>query len=148
MAEGSTPDTANTVSKDGVYSELYNEMRRYREYQFSSTKWYTTIYLALLGVVFYAKYGVRASELNAIVSQGNFKFTIAVIAFLLCFNSCHTILYTHDRYTSLRKFTDNTLEPEWKNYHPDLTIFQPHNLLVANQIILMVLVIVALFWPG
>ena len=52
-----TPQQPNWhVSVDTVYSEMYNEMRRYRDYQFSNAKWHTTSFLALIGAILAAKY--------------------------------------------------------------------------------------------
>ncbi len=136
------------VSVDTVYSEMYNEMRRHREYQFSSAKWYTTLFLALIGAIFAAKYSGQSPGIkNIIDSNEGIRCVIILVAILICLNSCHTILYSHWRYSELRRYADIGLEPKWKTFLPKKIKPQPHVLLVFSQAALAFLAIISLYLP-
>jgi hypothetical protein len=138
------------VSIDTVYSEMYTEMRRHRDYQFSSATWYTTLLLALVGLILAAKYGENKSGVkDIIINHAEIKWIIVLVAAVVCFNSCYAILYSHQRYSDLRGYTDDNLEPSWrKKFTPRTTMIQPHILLVANQLILVAIIIASLCLPA
>lgn len=45
------------ILNESIYSELCNELRRYRDYELTAATWYTAILLALLGFYASAKFG-------------------------------------------------------------------------------------------
>ena len=49
-------DKEKDVSKDTVYSEFYNEMRRFRDYELTASTWYMAILLAITGFILSAKF--------------------------------------------------------------------------------------------
>lgn len=138
------------VSIDTVYSEMYAEMRRHRDYQFSSATWHTTLLLALAGLILAAKYGGNISGMKDIIANhAETKWIIGLIAVVVCFNSCYAIIYSHRRYADLRKYADDNIEPSWrKRFTPRTTVLQPHILLVVSQLILLVIIIASLYLPA
>ena len=148
MDENGLGQANRDVSVNTVYSEIYTEMRRHRDYQFANAQWYTTLLLALIGVILTTKYGGQSPGIKNVIDENvGVKLIITFVTIIVCINSCFTILYSHKRYEKLREYTDKTLEPNWKKFTPEKTIIQPHNALIFNQILLSIFVIVALCLP-
>jgi hypothetical protein len=137
------------VSSDIAYQEMYQEMRRYRDYELSVSTWYMTFLLAILGGIFTAKFGELGFDnlANNCVVQ-----TIVVFVVLLIGSSgMWSVYYSHRRYKHIRDYIFDkklNLEPDWKkNYSPERIFPEPRHLILSTQLILIVLSIVAAFWP-
>lgn len=100
------------VPHETVYSELYNEMRRYRDYELTAATWYTVILVALLGFIISAKYGADDS-LAKFVQICAVQGSTVLISTILGVSSCYSVWYADRRYRAIRKIVDEHLEPKW-----------------------------------
>ena len=129
----------NEVSKDTVYSELYTEMRRYRDYELTASTWYIVILLAILGAILTVKFGPVESDLSNF-----FKFnlliqlTIAGFATLIGVGGCYSVIFASLRYHELRKYVDRNLEPKWKKFKPKERRVGPHYFILLTQALLTI----------
>lgn len=138
------------VSSDIVYQELYQEMRRYRDYELSVSTWYTAILLAILGGVFTAKYGDLG--LAQLANECVIKFIAAFIVLIVGGSGLYSIWFSYRRYKHISEYIFNkklNLEPSWKSiYTPEKVFLKPRHLIMTTQIILIVLTILVIILPG
>ena len=99
------------VSKDAAYAELYQEMRRYRDYETDYVKWCVALLLSVSGG--YAAIAGRTQP----VEWGLKVFAIIVIA-VIAAAGIFGARYVRQRYKQLREFTTR-VEPEWKSFMPE-----------------------------
>jgi len=114
------------VTKDTVYSELYQEMRRFRDYHLNVATWYTVILLALLGGIFTIKYSSDFSNISRLFTNLLVKFLIIGFTILLGFSGIFSILFASDRHDQIREYVNTHLEPTWKPK------FEPHKFKIFN----------------
>jgi membrane protein YqaA with SNARE-associated domain len=137
---------SNNINQEAVYAEMYNEMRRFRDYEFTSSMWYTSILLALIGFVVSTRFAQPTEGLAKFIEDNLWmKIIIAAIAVLLGAASTYLIYYTCSRYDHLREWTDDNLEPEWKKYRAKNIPFKPRHIYYITQIVLVVTVLILLF---
>jgi uncharacterized membrane protein len=134
----------NEVSKDTVYSELYAEMRRYRDYELIASPWYTTILLAILGAILSVKFGVNPSKLSELINRIEIKLIIFAVVTFIGFSICYSLWYVSQRYHELRKYVDE-LEPKWKKLKSKSMKFAPNVLMLIIQATLTVIIDVTIF---
>ena len=138
------------VSSDIAYQELYQEMRRYRDYELSVSNWYTTILLAILGGILTAKYGGNLG-LEKLAREGLFKFVAVFIVLLIGISGMWSVYFSHRRHEHLSDYIFDknlNLEPDWKkNYKPENIWLKPHCLILVTQLVLTLatIAIVCLF---
>ena len=142
----------NNVDRNTVYTQMYTEMRRFRDYIFSGSTWYTALMLAILAFVVTPRFsGVcPQSRLTAIMIHSVImKIILVILTVLIVFSSCYNIYYAFRRYTYNRIFVSHYLEPEWKNkiYDEDKIKFQPHHLLYATQALIGLILLSAILIP-
>jgi hypothetical protein len=112
-----TPDDSVTVNT--VYSEMYNEIRRCRDYEMTASTWYTAILLGVLVAIVSAKYGDQTSDLKkALQDNLTVQGFLALIYTLVGGLSIYSIRYMNLLGDNLRKYV-NTLEPLWHNFRVD-----------------------------
>ncbi len=127
------------VSKDTVYGEFYTEMRRYRDYQLNVATWYTAILLAILSGVLAMKFGSTQSALFQLLSANWIvKVLIAGFATLIGISGIYSILYSSWRHDELRKYVDNHLEPNWKEFKPKKRRVTPRGFLLLTEALLVI----------
>jgi len=137
------------VSKDTVYSEMYIEMRRFRDYQIKASMWYTTILVSILGFIFTIKFA-HIQNISFQLFRANLiiKILILTVATVIGVAACLTILYTNGRYYSLRKYTDKYLEPKLKeSFVVKNKIPQPHKLMLTTILTLTVVIDLIIILP-
>jgi hypothetical protein len=72
------------VSADIVYQEMYQEMRRFRDYELSASNWNSAILLALAGALLTLKYTNTESPVSILLSQNGFiKFGLSFLFAIL-----------------------------------------------------------------
>jgi uncharacterized membrane protein len=100
----------NKVTPEAVYAEMYNEMRRFRDYEFTSSMWYTAILLAIVGFVASTRFA-NSPEDFAKLSEDHLwlKITIAAVALLIAAASSYLIYYSYSQYDHLRTWTSDNL---------------------------------------
>ena len=138
----------NIISKESVYREMYNEMRRYRDYELNSSKWYSTILIAILGFILKDKIFISKSLDYQTSSKYNLQFIIliSIITILIVTASCHGVWVAHKRHDELRRYT-NTLEPKWKKFQPSkIAPFTRIFIYVTQIIIGIAILVVVLFF--
>ena len=84
---GNTPK--DKITPDVVYQEMYQEMRRFRDYELTAATWYTTILLAFLGYVF-------QFQDQDLLANGIAKFFISALAALIGFGGIFSIEYVNN----------------------------------------------------
>jgi hypothetical protein len=142
------PFMSNTISTDSVYNQLYNEMRRCRDYEFSSSMWYTAILLAIVSFVLYTRFGQASnSSLSVMISRLEFKIIIIVISVAIAAASSYLVYYSYEKYKIMRKWTDRYLEPEWKKstFNVKERRFTPRHIYWITQWLLVVVITLLLF---
>lgn len=142
MCEQSNKENkSDEVSRDTVYSEMYAEMRRFRDYHLNVASWYTVILLAILTAVLTMKFGSgQPGIFQRLGTNLLVKISILVFATLLGMSSCRSIRYASKRYDELRKYVDDHLEPLWKDFKPKRVKFTPQFFMLTTQILLVLAV--------
>lgn len=103
------------VSKDAVYRELYNEMRRIRDYEFTSSMWYTALLLAISGFILTVRFGHTLEDgKNLITASCTIRCIIVVAVAVVAGVSNYLVAYSASLYDALREWVDENLEPSWK----------------------------------
>ncbi|MCX9076077.1 MAG: hypothetical protein OIN88_15745 [Candidatus Methanoperedens sp.] len=136
-------DKEKDVSKDTVYSEFYNEMRRFRDYELTASTWYMAILLAITGFILSAKFDSgQSTQSNLsqlfIAYRSHIFFLIIIIGGSALFSIC----YATRRYRELRDYADGNLEPEWKKKtfkHRKHKYFNPRNAIILSLIVVLVI---------
>lgn len=154
----SDPDSQLTESQppkvegpEPVYAELYNEMRRYRDYEFQSSTWYTAILIAVLAFLISQRFA-KPDDLTvfgaALASNWLVKGTLAVGTGTLGFVSCRLVYYAGCRYEHIRQYT-NRLEPAWKakTFVPLPRGLSPRHILYATPVALVLITWLVILWP-
>lgn len=138
-------DKPEEVSSDIIYQELYQEMRRYRDYELSASMWYTTILLAVLGAILSAKYGGNLG-LEKFMDECIVKFITAFIILIIGSSGMWSVYFSHRRYNHLRSFVnDLKIEPDWRIYEPEPIFPEPRHLILITQLSLVILSIAIVF---
>ncbi|MDP2363214.1 MAG: hypothetical protein Q8M94_05540 [Ignavibacteria bacterium] len=133
------------VSSDIIYQELYQEMRRFRDYELSSSTWYTIILLAILSAIISVKYAGNLSLKDTIFENCTVKVVVLSVIFLIGFSSVWSAYYVRRRYQHLRNYVDY-LEPEWHNYQPEIIFPAPYHLILLTQVVLILISILMIFF--
>ena len=136
------------VSKDTIYSEMYAEMRRFRDYELTISTWYTVILLAILGAVLTVKFGSVQPNLSQFISTNlSIRLLIAGFVILLGFSGCYSTIYAFQRYRELRKYVDDNLEPKWKKFKPKERKVTPREFILLTQVLLVIAIDIVILWP-
>ncbi len=139
-------NNSDGVSKDTVYSEMYAEMRRFRDYELTAATWYVVILLAILGAILTLKFGSTQSGLSQLLSTNlPLRLIIAGFATLIGVSGCYSVIYGSSRYHELRKYVDGHLEPEWKKekFKPKRRKIVPLHFVLLVQILLVLAIDIA-----
>ncbi|CAG0996349.1 hypothetical protein METP3_02987 [Methanosarcinales archaeon] len=131
------------VSVDTVYSELYEEMRRFRDHELNSSTWYIVILLAFMSFLLSETFGPNKSDLSKIPII--FQIFIVILIISIVFSGIYSIYYSGSRYRELRTYTQ-TLEPEWKTFQPKTHCFAPRNLIYLVLFLIGLLIVLLLFY--
>jgi membrane protein YqaA with SNARE-associated domain len=128
---------------DTVYREFYNEMRRYRDYEFQSSTWYTAMLIAILGFLISVRFG-KPADLTvfgaAVANNCLVKLALILGTGVLGGTSWFLVRYASHRYEELRKYA-NELEPEWKVETFVITSWRitPRHVLYVTQVMLVLI---------
>jgi hypothetical protein len=130
------------VSVDTVYSELYEEMRRFRDHELNASTWYMVILLAFISFLLSATFGSDKSDLSQIPIPVQILIFIIIIS--IVFSGIYSICFSGSRYHELRDYTD-TLEPKWKTFHPKKHCLDPRKLIFLVLCLIGFLIFVCYF---
>lgn len=145
MPTQNIPKKRRPVSPDIVYQELYQEMRRFRDYELSSSTWYTVILLAILSAIISVKYASDSLLKVSLFGDCTIKIVVLLVIFLIGFSNIWSTYYVRRRYHHLRNYVDY-LEPEWHNYQPEIIFPAPYHLIVLTQLILVLVSILMMLF--
>lgn len=144
------PTKKTEIAREIIYSELYNEMRRYRDYELSTATWYTAILIALLGFIVSAKYGNDA-HLATFAQGWCVQVSTVILSTVLGLSSCYSIWYVNRRYSGIRDVVDKHLEPKWVKdaFKPMLSqeVIRPRYLIYLMLLLLVVITWIVTFSP-
>lgn len=135
-----------------IYGELYNEMRRYRDYEFQSSTWYTAMLIAVLAFLISQRFD-KPNDLTvfgaALATNWLVKLALLTGTGALGFISCRLVYYASCRYDHIRRYTDR-LEPTWKTqtFVPLQRGLSPRQILYATPVVLVLISWVVILWPS
>ena len=135
-------NNSDEVSKDTVYSEMYAEMRRFRDYELSISNWTILILLAILNAILLLKLNFNQSALSQLFNSNLLiRFIIAGITTFIGFSGFYSVIYAFSRYRELRKYVDDHLEPEWKKrqFSSETRKIGPRQFILLVHVILIVI---------
>jgi len=137
------------VSHDIVYQEMYEEMRRYRDFELTVSTWHTTILLGILAVLVTGRFAGFTSSLSRfLASSVAAKSLILVVAVSIGASSVFLVCYSWLRYRELRNYVSQNLEPLWKEFKPKKRKIAPRHLIIAVQVLLVLLIAIVTWWRG
>lgn len=116
----------NKVSTDTIYQEMYQEMRRYRDYELTSSTWYTAFLIAILGFLAKVVYGNNDfAQLRCLLtSTWYFQLFISGAITLLGCASVYSVRYVNLRYKEIKDYVFNEpatrqfFRPDWRTFSP------------------------------
>jgi uncharacterized BrkB/YihY/UPF0761 family membrane protein len=121
------------VPKDVLYQQLYQEMRRYRDYQMVVLGWYATLAIGVIAGLF------AIPNLNVNVGECfAWPFSIFFVLAGLCIS--YVIWYAHDRCSSLREIANQIYPVSLPK-----RLFKPHHMLILIILMLTVAGVVVAF---
>jgi len=130
--DNETSEIVVTISNESILTEIYNEMRRYRDKQMEYQLWFTNIMLGIIAGIFTLK---NTANGNALLLQYKYILSIVLSAFTIII--CRLQIYMNTRYFELRHIVDE-VEPNWKKGIRKKTILKPpHYYIVLNILFLL-----------
>jgi hypothetical protein len=126
----SLEDAKEKISPDIVYQEMYQEMRRYRDYELISSQWYTGFLVVILGAL------IAGKQFNPII-----LISIKVISLILTFGWIFSVIYVKDRNKELRNWVTKWYEPTWKDFKPEEKDIKPWQLIIVSQSALCIAIV-------
>jgi hypothetical protein len=137
-----TDDDPGSVKREAVYREMYNEGRRYRDYEFTSSAWYTGFLLAIFGFLVATRFGSAAPSLARLLAQScALKLAIVLGAAAIAAISNFLVWYSYSRYEELRTYMTKKLEPAWKEFVPRKHAFVPRYIYYSTPWVVVVLIV-------
>jgi hypothetical protein len=120
------------VGADVVYAEMYQEMRRIRDYELSFAKWSMTLLISVAG-------GFLALTSRGLPPTRGLRFSVYVVLCIIASGASSVVWYAHTRYEEMRKFMDSQ-EPIWQifNDEREKRIWKPY---LVTQILIWALLI-------
>ena len=146
MPEKDQTSSSDCVSLDTIYSEKYNEMRRFRDFELNVAAWYTTILVAILGFIAAERISISGFSYILINNLG-LQLLLSILTLLIGCASLYSAIYAHWRYEELRDFVTRTLEPP-NQYHPSSVRIKPNHLIYITQSFIVSLIIGLSFQPA
>lgn len=110
----------NQIQVDAIYQEKYQEMRRYRDYELTSSTWYTAFLIAILGFLITIIHGDNRQfiELRLILTTNlQVQILTALSITFLGFASLYSVRYVNLRYQELKHYIFD--DPETKYFRPE-----------------------------
>lgn len=142
------PVTKREVCENTVYTELYAELRRYRDYEFTSSTWYSALLLAILGFLVASRFGDTAPRFALLLETScAAKVLFVAVAALIAGTSTFLVWYSYARYQELRKYTTDNLEPKWKttDFTPREHPIAPRHFYYATPWFVFLLILILTF---
>jgi hypothetical protein len=139
---------SDEVGREAVYGEVYNELRRYRDYEFSSSTWYTALLFAVLGFLIATRFGDTAPGFAAYLDSSCWlKLGVVAGSALIATVSTFLVRYSYKRYRELRDYANKYLEPPWKRaeFSPRKYRFVPRYIYYATPWLIVALILVVSF---
>jgi hypothetical protein len=122
----------NDIGEDAVYAQLYNETRRFRDYQLAFAKWSVSLILAFAG-------GYLALTTHGF-TPGIYTRLLLVCAVLsLSVGSVLVILHTNSRFDEIRRYV-NSIQPGFMHFKPAHKRVKPHHVMIALLAVLSLVV--------
>jgi hypothetical protein len=144
----SVPQDRKEVSQEIVYQEMYQEMRRHRDHELTSSTWYNTILLAIIVAVTEFKFGISGVSPSALLMQNwLFKFGLSFVLGVLAFGNMYSVWYSSKQYHYLRNWVNRNLEPSWKKFDPLEMEFTPYHVIIFTQFSLFIAAIIIIWIP-
>jgi len=143
------------ISYDIMYQEYMAEMRRFRDYELSSSTWYTAFIMAINGFFINIMYGNDFYNFKKIIESNTLiQICIATLIILFGFSGVFSVRWAKIRYEKLKNFVFNNdvnkkYIPDDYNFTPDsMTKLRPVSFIYIVQIILTILSIVIVSWTS
>jgi len=135
----SIKEARENINPDIVYQELYEEMRRYRDYELTSSTWFMVILLATISGIITLKFGDH-SNFDLLTCNFLFKVISSFLCTLIALSGILSAIFAACRYNHLRDWVTKNFEPDWKKYKPkDIKFLKPIWLIVTTQVTLWII---------
>lgn len=150
-------DTEEKVSINLIYQEIYQEMRRLRDFEINASSWYTAILVAMLGFVVTVKYGDGTfdSELKTYLDTSVFvQFLFALVITFLGWSSACSVRYVSMRYHELKNYlfdkrhVDLLTALNWAEFRPIERVVEPVNLIYLTHFMILAISNSIIFMPN
>jgi hypothetical protein len=139
------------LKPDTIYSERYNEMRRFRDYELTASTWYSAIFLAIFGLIVASKFQQPHSFIACLLSSNHCaQLIVAAAVTLIGWFSIYSVCYVGYRYHVLRHYMDLIMEPLspiQPRFKPRKFCFQPRDAIFFTQLIIIGASDLAIFAP-
>lgn len=121
------------------YSERYNEMRRFRDYELTISTWFSAILLAILGIIATEKFNHKSPlfvQLNNNLTT-QILIALAVTTIGLCY--VYSLCYVAFRYQELRTYMTAFIEPQKQpfQFNPYKTCITPKDAIFVTYVVLI-----------
>jgi len=140
----SIAEAKKDITPDVVYQEMYEEMRRFRDYELNSSTWYTAILLALAGAIFASRFTPQ-SQVGSIIDTPIIKALLTLASVLLSACGIFSACFAASRYDHVREWMNNNFEPSWKKYRPQHRCLKPIHVIVLTQLAITVVALLGIW---
>jgi uncharacterized membrane protein len=143
----------NEVQVDTIYQEMYQEMRRYRDYELTSSTWYTAFLIAILGFLITVMYGEENFDKlqKILISNLGLQVLIWMMVTTLGLASIYAVRYVNLRYEEIKYYIFDDpkttyFRPEGiKKFSPETRKFRPVHLIYIIHILILVISSIVIF---
>lgn len=125
-----------TIKENLKYTEYYNEMRRFRDYELTASTWYSAILLAILGFIISEKFNPKSSLAHLLSMNTSAEIFVAIVVTLIGSLGIYCICFVSYRYQELRTYVTEFMEPS-DSFVPKIIHFQPRHAIILTQVILI-----------
>ena len=120
-------------SKDVVYQQLYQEMRRYRDYQIVVSGWYATLAMGVIAGLF----AIPKLDVNFGVC---FAHLFSIFFILAGLGISYVIWYANNRYVSLKELANQIYSAS-----PHEILVKPHHILILINLMLTIAGVIVVY---
>jgi hypothetical protein len=122
----------NELERETVYRELYEESRRFRDYQFEFAKWYVSVLLAFAG-------GYLALTTHGFVPGPCIRIVLVLVVAAISVGSVVVINHTDFRFQELKTYT-NSIQPDFMKFDSRPRDVKPNHIIVFIIFALLILI--------
>jgi len=127
-------DNKINIEGEVIFKEMYQEMRRHRDYVHISSTWYTTFLIAIIGFLLNSNKYNYLYEIIRSNDRSIFKFIIFAIALCILLFSIFSVGYSQSRYDETKDFINKNFRSILPD--PPRKTFTPRHVIYITQVLL------------